>query len=76
MQTLTMPGGWYYRHHGEKIGPVSAARLKELLASGELQPRQAVWQEASQSSVFVPAEAAASGGLGTPACPPTLEPVS
>ena len=76
MRTTYTPGGWYYRHQGEKIGPISTTRLKELLASGELHPRQVVWQEESQSALFVPAEAAASGSLGKTARPPALESIS
>ena len=72
MRTTATSGGWYY---GEKTGPVSTARLKELLASGELPPRQAVWRKGSQSSGFVPAEAAC-GSVGEPTRLHTLEPVS
>jgi hypothetical protein len=51
--------GWYYRQDGEKAGPVSAVRLKELLASGLLQPRQAVWTHGGDRLLFLPAVTAA-----------------
>ena len=30
--------GWYYARQGRTVGPVSAARLKELAASGMVSP--------------------------------------
>jgi hypothetical protein len=71
-----LPGGWYYRCHGAKVGPVSTARLRELLASGQVGPRQAVWQEGHQSLVFVPAVAAVSDRLDESSLPLVPKPVS
>src|SRR6266542_3683454 len=36
---------WYYARNKKQLGPVSTARLKELAASGELQPTDKVWKE-------------------------------
>ena len=52
---------WYYKHHGEKFGPVSRPQLRELVASGQVQPRQAVWQQSTQGLLFVWAATAAFG---------------
>jgi hypothetical protein len=54
--------GWYYKKGGETLGPVSTLELKGLLASGQLQPRQAVWKREPQAFVFVHAETAALKG--------------
>ena len=56
--------GWFYKQAGETCGPVSAERLKELLAVGLLQPRQAVWQRSGQGVLFVHAATAAAGATG------------
>ena len=53
--------GWYYRQDGQAFGPIPTGRLKELLAAGQLQPRQAVWQQGSHGLRFVHAATAASG---------------
>ena len=50
--------GWYYKKDGQTFGPVSPLELKELLASGRLQPRQAVWRQGAQAYVFVHAATA------------------
>jgi len=36
---------WYYLNNNEKVGPVSAARLKKLAATGEIKPSDLVWKE-------------------------------
>lgn len=36
---------WYYRKDGQKLGPVSSRQLKELAASGQLQPTDMIWRE-------------------------------
>jgi hypothetical protein len=61
--------GWFYRQAGETCGPVSTARLKELLAAGRLQARQAVWTKDRQSLRFVPAATAAFGAAGADSQP-------
>jgi hypothetical protein len=58
MNTTQAPDGWYYKRNGQTVGPVSAGHLQGLLASGQLQPRQAVWRHRPQRLLFVPAEAA------------------
>ncbi len=59
MATTQAPDGWYYKRHGQTVGPVSDEQLRGLLTSGQLQPRQAVWRRRLQRLLFVPAEAAA-----------------
>jgi hypothetical protein len=54
--------GWYYRMNGEQLGPVSPMRLKELVVTGQLQPRQAVWRQSPHSLLFVPATTAVERG--------------
>jgi hypothetical protein len=56
--------GWFYKQSGETCGPVSAERLKELLAVGLLRPRQAVWQRSGHDMLFIAAATAASGAAG------------
>jgi len=68
--------GWFYKQAGEKFGPVSTERLKELLDMGLLQPRQAVWKKDSQSLHFVHAATAAGTTKGEVYQPPISEPVS
>ena len=53
--------GWFYRQNAERVGPISAMQLKELIASGLVEPRQAVWRQDSQSLLFVQAANAAVG---------------
>jgi serine/threonine-protein kinase RsbW len=62
--------GWYYKQDGQALGPIPTGRLKELLAAGRVQPRQAVWQRSSDGLHFVHA-AAAAFGTTVPACPPS-----
>jgi hypothetical protein len=52
---------WYYKQNGETFGPVSLDQLRELLTTGELLPRQAVWKVGTQSLLFVHATTAAMG---------------
>ena len=66
--------GWFYKQAGERCGPVSVERLKELLAAGLLQPRQVVWQRGSDGLFFLPA-ATAAFGTTAPLCRPPSEPV-
>jgi len=53
--------GWFYKQNGEKFGPVSRLQLRELVASGQVQPRQAVWQQSTQGQFFVWAATVAFG---------------
>jgi uncharacterized protein DUF4339 len=68
--------GWYYKQDGRTFGPVPTGRLKELLASGRLRPRQAVWQRSGHDLRFVPAATAASGTRGEGSHPPSSQPGS
>lgn len=45
--------GWFYRQNGERVGPVSQLELRELVNSGQIQPRQAVWKQSTQDLFFV-----------------------
>jgi hypothetical protein len=53
--------GWYYKENGERFGPVSLLQLRELVASGQIQPRQAVWKQNAQDKFFVCAATVAFG---------------
>ena len=45
--------GWFYKQNGERLGPVSQRQLRELVASGQVQPRQAVWKQSTHDMFFV-----------------------
>ena len=66
--------GWYYKQDGQTLGPVSAGQLRELLATGRLPPRQAVWRPGSQSLRFVRAATAAGRTQAGRYQPPLAEP--
>jgi len=36
---------WYYSKNGQRQGPVSSEQLRQLAASGQLQPSDSVWKE-------------------------------
>lgn len=40
-----MANEWYYERNGQQHGPVIVEKLKELAASGQLQPADLVWRE-------------------------------
>lgn len=61
--------GWYYRQDGRAFGPIPARQLKDLLAAGRLQPRQAVWQRSGHDLRFVHAATAAFGATALVSCP-------
>jgi hypothetical protein len=64
-----MADEWYYTRQGQQQGPVGAAQLKQLAASGQLLPTDLVWKEglanwvpaSSARGLFPPATAPASG---------------
>ncbi len=58
---------WYYAHNRQRIGPVSFAQMRELAASGRLQPTDMVLREGTRQ--WVPAGAVE--GL-LPATVPTI----
>jgi hypothetical protein len=51
--------GWFYRKDGNIFGPISTHKLRGLLRSGQLLPRQPVWQRESRGALFIHAETAA-----------------
>ena len=53
--------GWFYKQNGERVGPVSRQQLRELVTSGRIQPRQAVWQQSTQELFFAWAATVAFG---------------
>lgn len=53
--------GWFYKRDGESVGPVSRLQLKELVTSGQVQPRQAVWQQSTEDQFIVWAATVAFG---------------
>jgi len=44
---------WYYKQNGITLGPISGLQLKELVSSGQLQPRQVVWKTGDRTLFFV-----------------------
>ena len=40
-----MSNQWFYSKHGQQQGPVSSEQLKQLAASGQLQPSDLVWKD-------------------------------
>ena len=67
--------GWYYKRDGQAFGPIPTGQLKELLAAGRLQPRQAVWQRRGHDLRFVHAATAAFGTTAPSGQPSPSEPV-
>jgi len=67
--------GWYYKRDGQTFGPILTGQLKELLAAGQLQPRQAVWQRSGHDLRFVHAATAAFGTTASSGQPPPPEPI-
>ena len=65
MTTERLSAEWYYRRDGQPVGPVSAQAIQDLLAAGQLPPRQPVWQRRPQGLVFVHAATAARGAEGS-----------
>ena len=45
--------GWFYKQHGVNIGPVSRLQLREMVMTGLVQPRQAVWQQSTKDQFIV-----------------------
>jgi hypothetical protein len=66
--------GWSYKQDGQALGPIPTGHLKDLLAAGRLQPRQAVWRRSGHDLLFVHAAAAASGTRGEGCQPSPSEP--
>ena len=62
---------WYYTQEGRGHGPVSEARLRQLLKSRQLRPNDIIWQEGSNEKVRVEdVLAAQEGPEEAPAAPP------
>ena len=51
--------GWFYKQNSERLGPVSHLQLRELVTSGQVHPRQAVWKQNALDLFFVCAASAA-----------------
>ncbi len=73
-QPAATPQQWYYVKDGQQRGPVSAEQLTQLTASGQLLPRDLVWEEGMAQWVevrtirgLVPAQA-----TQTPPFPPPI----
>jgi hypothetical protein len=64
-----MPDEWYYTQDGRGHGPVSEARLEELLAAGQLRPNDILWMEGMTQKIKVEALLAAEEGPETPPSP-------
>jgi hypothetical protein len=77
-QAGAVPQQWYYVHAGQRQGPVSTDQIKQLLASGQLQPSDLIWKEgmsqwtaASTMKELLPAPA-----MPSPQVPPSVPTVS
>lgn len=46
-----MADEWYYTRQGEEFGPVSSARLKQLVSDGKVQPNDMVWKTGMEKKV-------------------------
>jgi protein phosphatase len=46
-----MADNWFYLHAGQVRGPVAAARIRQLLVSGELQPDQELWSPTADRKI-------------------------
>jgi hypothetical protein len=72
---MHMADQWYYAQHGQQTGPVSTEELKQLAASGQLQPSEMVWKQGM--AAWSPANSveglfAGAPGASPPAVPPGL----
>ncbi len=66
---------WYYTHNGQTLGPVPAARLRQMAADGRLCPNDLIWPQGRQQSEAVPAQAALDfSSQAVPAAPLTNKP--
>jgi len=61
MQRPSNGEGWFFKQNGERFGPVSQPQLTELITSGQIQPRQAVWKQCLEDLFFVCAGTVAFG---------------
>ncbi len=53
--------GWYYKQNGTNVGPVSRLQLRKLVTTGQVQPRQTVWQQGTEDQFIVWAATVAFG---------------
>jgi hypothetical protein len=44
---------WFYRRAGREDGPLSAEAIREMIATGKLDPSQPVWNRESDCLTFV-----------------------
>jgi hypothetical protein len=66
---------WYYAHDGQQTGPVSTEEIKQLAASGQLQPGDMVWKQGM--AAWSPASSvegllAGAPGASSPGAPPSV----
>ena len=47
-----MSDQWHYSHGQEEFGPFTAARMKDLAATGEVLCTDAVWKEGTETRVL------------------------
>jgi hypothetical protein len=70
-----MADQWYYAHQGQQSGPVSTEQLRQIAASGQIQPSDMVWTEGM--AAWSPAhtvEGLFAGAPGPAASPPGAPP--
>jgi protein phosphatase len=63
---------WYYTHAGQTFGPVETARLRQLVAAGQLGPTDLIWPDGRDRSEAIEAQSALD--FRTPAAPPANKP--
>jgi hypothetical protein len=65
-----MADQWYYAHQGQQSGPVSIEQLKQLAASGQLQPGDLVWKQGMAAWAAANTVEGVFSAAGSPAPPP------
>ena len=65
-----MATDWYYSRNAQQLGPVSSSKLKDLAATGELQPTDLIWRDGM--SKWMPANTIK--GLFPESVPPPIPP--
>jgi len=72
-----MADQWYYAHQGQQAGPVSIEQLRQLAASGQLQPSDVVWKQGMAAwTAANTVEGLFSAALGPAAPPPGAAPAA
>jgi len=65
-----MADQWYYAHQGQQSGPVSTEQLKQLAASGQIQPSDLVWKQGMAAWAAASTVEGVLSASGSPAPPP------